>query len=89
MQSVSAERLQQERRRVELPASPAGANVKELGARDAEEEDRYVAREVGDVLDEIREDGLTPLQVVDHNNLWLLRGPCLEQPTEGQLRLGR
>ena len=72
-----------------LPAAPARSHVEQLGARDAEEEDRRVAREVGDVLDEVDEDGLGPLQVVDDDDLRSLRGAGLEQPPEGELRLGR
>ncbi len=37
------ERLEQERRRVELASAPVGSRLEELGARDAEEEDRRVA----------------------------------------------
>ena len=85
--SSGAERLEQERRRVQLAAAPAGSDVEQLGARDAEEEDRRVAREVGDVLDEVDEDRLGPLQVVDDDDLRPLRGACLEQPPEGELRL--
>ena len=62
---VGAERLEQERRRVQLAAAPARPYVEQLGARDAEQEDRRVAREVGDVLDEVDEHRLGPLQVVD------------------------
>ena len=62
---VVAERLEQDRRRVHLAATPVGSYVEELGTRDAEEEDRRVAGEVCDVLDEVDEDGLRPLQVVD------------------------
>ena len=86
---VRAERLEQERRRVQLAAAPAGPHVEELGARDAEEEDRRVAREVGDVLDEVDEDRLRPLEVVDDDDLRPLGRPCLEQPAERELRLGR
>ena len=87
--SSGAERLEQQRRRVELAAAPAGPRVEQLGARDAEQEDRRVAREIGDVLDEIDEHRLGPLQVVDHDDLRALGRPRLEQPAEGELRLGR
>ncbi len=62
---VVAERLEEDRRRVHLAATPVGSDVEELGARDAEQEDRRIAREVGDVLDEVDEDRLGPLQIVD------------------------
>ena len=72
-----------------LPPPQPGRSVEELGARDAEQEDRRVAREVGDVLDEVDEDRLGPLQVVDHDDLRPLGRARLEQPPEGELRLGR
>ncbi len=37
------ERLEEERRRVELPAAPGGSRVEQLRARDTEEKDRRVA----------------------------------------------
>jgi hypothetical protein len=41
------------------------------------------------MLDEVDEDGLGPLQVVDHDHLGLLHSPGLEQAPERELRLGR
>ncbi len=70
---VLAERLEQQRSRVELPASPAGPRVEELGSRHAEEEDRRVAREIGDVLDEVEERRLGPLEIVEEDDLRPLR----------------
>ncbi len=87
---VFCERLQQERRRVQLPASPTGPCVEELRARDAEEEDRRVAREIGDVLDEIREDvGSAHWRSSITTTCGRSVGPLLEQSAEGELRLGR
>ena len=65
-----------------FPPPQSGRDVEELRAGDAEEEDRRVAREVGDVLDEVDEHGLRPLQVVDDDDLRALGGPLLEQPAE-------
>ena len=86
---AGCERLEEERRRVHLPPAPAGPQIEQLGARDAQEEDRRVAREIRDVLDEVDEDGLGPLQVVDDDHLRALDGPCLEEAAERELRLGR
>ena len=72
-----------------LPPPQSGLHVEQLGARDAEEEDRRVAREIGDVLDEVDEDGLGPLQVVDDDDLRALGRARLEQPSERELRLRR
>ena len=81
------ERLEQERRRVELAPAPVRLHVQELGPRDAEEKDRCVAREVRNVLDQIDEHGLRPLEVVDHDDLRSLRGAGFEQATKGDPRL--
>ena len=86
---VVPERLEQERGRVELAAAPVRSSVEKLGPRDAEEEDRRVAREVGDVLDEVDELGLGPLQVVDHGDLRPIDCALLEQLPERDSRLGR
>ena len=74
-----AERLEQDRRGVELPPSPAGAGVEESGASYTEEEDRGAAGQVRDVLDEVDEDRLRPLEVVDDDDLRPLGGACLQQ----------
>ena len=47
------ERLEQDRRGVQLAAAPARPDVEQLGSRDAEEEDRRGTRPVDDVLDEV------------------------------------
>ena len=49
--------FEQERRRVELAAAPARPRVEQLRPRDAEQEDRRVPGEIGDVLDEVDETG--------------------------------
>ncbi len=87
--SSGAERLEQERRRVQLASGPARPIVEQFGARDAEQEDRRVTRHVGNVLDEVDEDWLGPLQVVDDDDLRPLGRPRLEEPPEGELRLRR
>ena len=86
---VVAERLEQDRRRVQLAAAPVGSDVEELRPRDTEQEDRRVAGQIRDVLDEVDEDRLGPLQVVDEHHLRPLRGSSFEEPPERELRLGR
>ena len=44
----------------ELAAAPGRAALEQLGPRQAEEQDRRVAREVGDVLDQVEEGRLAP-----------------------------
>ena len=52
-----------------FPPPQPGLCVEQLGPRDAEEEDRRAAREIGDVLDEVEERRLGPLEVVEHDDL--------------------
>ena len=63
------ERFQEQRRRIQLAASPVRPGIQQLGARDAQKEDRRIAREVRQMLDEVDENGLGPLQIVDHDDL--------------------
>ena len=84
---VGPQRFEQERGRVELPAAPAGTHVEELGPRHTQQEDRRAAGEVRDVLDQVEEGGLGPLEVVDHDDLGAFGGTCLEQPPERDPRL--
>ena len=86
---LAGERLEQDRRRVQLAAAPAGPQLEQLGPGDAEQEDRRVARPVGDVLDQVEEDRLGPLDVVEHEDLRPLAARRLDQPAEGELRVGR
>ena len=65
-----------------FPPPQSGRDVEELGAGDAEQEDRRTAREVGDVLDEVDEHRLRPLQVVHDDDLRALERPLLEEPAE-------
>ena len=58
---VRVERLEQERRRVQLAAAPAGPLVEQLRPRQAEQEEGNLAREVGHVLEEVEERRLTPV----------------------------
>ena len=85
---VARQRLEQDRRGVQLAPAPAGTELEQLGARDAEQEDRGIARPVGDVLDQVEEDRLRPLDVVEEDELRPLRGASLQQPAECELRLG-
>ena len=81
-----AERLEEHRGRIELAAAPAGVSVEELGPRQAEQQDRRVARELGEVFDEAEERRLRPLQIVedDHERA----APCqrLEELANGPRR---
>jgi hypothetical protein len=65
---VRGERLQQDVARVQLAAAPSGPLVEQLGPRHAEQQDRRVAAQVGDVLDEVEEGRLAPVQIVEDHN---------------------
>ena len=86
-QSSAGERLEQDRRRVQLAAAPTGPQLEQLRPGDAEQEDRCVARPVGDVLDQVEEDRLGPLDVVEDDDLRPLRRPRLDQLAKRELRL--
>ena len=86
---LATERFEQDRRRVQLPAGPSRVIVEQLGARHAREQDRGVPSEVGDVLDELQERRLGPLEVVDHEDDGPIDGETLEQRPERPERLLR
>ena len=79
---VVGERIEQERRRVVLAPAPVRPQLEKLRSGDAEQEDRGTAREVGDVLDELDEHGLCPLQVVHDDDLRSSRRSLLEEAAE-------
>ena len=62
------QRLEQDRRGVELAAAPGRAVVEELGTRRADEQDRRVAGEVGDRLEQVEQGRLGPVDVVDEDD---------------------
>jgi hypothetical protein len=62
---LRAERLQQHGRRIDLAPGPARATVEELRSGGAEQQDRRVPRQIGDVLDEVEERLLAPVDVVE------------------------
>ena len=63
-----AQPLEEHRGRVELAAAPARPLVEELGSCEADEQNRRVAGPVGEVLDEVEERWLGPLQVVEEDD---------------------
>ena len=80
---VRRERLEQRGGGVQLAAAPRRPHVEQVGARHAEEQDRRVAAQVGDVLDQVEEGRLAPVQVVEDDHDRPLGGPRLEQLAEG------
>jgi hypothetical protein len=60
------ERLEQDGGRVPLASAPGRPLLEELGTGDAQQHDGRVTSEVGDVLDEIEQCLLGPVQIVEH-----------------------
>jgi len=83
------ERLEQRRRRVQLAAAPADPPVEQLRPRDAQEQDRRVTREIGDVLDQLEERRLAPMDVVEHDHERRRERDRLQQLAKRPRRLGR
>ena len=81
---------EQDRGRVHLAAAPARPNLEQLGARDAQEQDRGdVARPVREMFDQIEERRLRPMDVVeDHHDRSLVR-QVLEELPDGPERVLR
>ena len=84
---VVAERLEDDERRTCAWRRPGGPHVEEVGARGAEDEDRRVARRGGDVLDEVEERRIGPVDVVDDEHERPHGGERLEEPAERPGRL--
>jgi hypothetical protein len=85
--ALSVERLEQDRGRVELATTPSRTSVEKLRARQADEQNRRVTREVGDVLDEIEQTRLCPVQVVEDEHERALVRESLEEAADGPERL--
>ena len=73
------QRLEQHGRRVELAAAPRRASVEQLGSSHAEKQDRDSSRPVGEVLDEVEERRLSPVDVVEHHDERTPRRESLEE----------
>ena len=69
---------------VQLAAAPAGPQLEQLRPGDAQQEDRRVARPVRDVLDQVEERRLRPLDVVEDDERPFRAG--LEQLAERERR---
>ena len=81
------QRAEQDRRRVQLAAAPGRARLEQLGAGEADEEDRRLARIVGKVLDELDQRRLGPVHVLEHENQRGLARGRLEQLADRPERL--
>ncbi|MEO5577327.1 MAG: hypothetical protein ABIR67_04700, partial [Gaiellaceae bacterium] len=66
---------------------PGGAELGEVGARQATDEDRRVAAPAGEVLHEVEERWLSPLHVVEHEHDRSLARQRLQQAPYGPVEL--
>ena len=65
---VTGEGLEKDRGGVHLAATPAGADVEQLGTSDTDQQDGGVARPVGEMLDQVQHRGLGPVDVVEDDD---------------------
>ena len=87
---VVGERLERDRRGVELAPAPARPLVQQLRPRDAEHQDRRLSRPARDVFDQVQERGLAPVDVVEHHGeRCRLRDRLQERPDRPERLLDR
>ena len=78
------ERRQQDRRRVDLAAAPVGATRQQLGPGGAEDQQRHAARPVDEVVDEVEQRVVGPVQVLEDEDERALVGDRLEEAAPGR-----
>ena len=81
------ERRERERRRVELAAAPAGPALEELGPRRRDDEQRDVGHPVDELVEEVEEALVRPVDVLDDEDERTLLGETLEEAAPGGERL--
>ena len=84
---VAGERFEQDRGRVHLAAAPAGADLEQLGSGDTDEQQFCVARPIRQVLDQIQQERLRPMDVVEHHDERPLSSQMLEQLSHAPRRV--
>ena len=84
---VLRERREQDRRRVDLSASPARTTDEQLRAGGAEHEQRNAARPLDEVVDEVEQRVVGPMQVLEDEDERTLFRERLEEPAPGRERL--
>ena len=72
---------------MKLAAAPSLPSVKELRAPQAEQENRGISAPVGDVLDEVEERLLAPVDVIPHDHEWSLTGCLFEELPDSECDL--
>ncbi len=54
-----------ERRRVELPAAPAGSALEQLGARRRDDEQRHIGHPIDELVDEVEQAFIGPVEILE------------------------
>ena len=75
--SSSASGESAERRRIQLAAAPTRAPVEQLGARGADDEERYAGRPIGEMVDEVEQAVVGPVEVLEYEDERALLGERL------------
>ena len=81
------ERRDRDGRRVPLAAAPAGPALEQLGARRADDEQRHAGRPVGEIVDEVEQAVVGPVQILEDEHQRPLLGQRLEQAAPRRERL--
>ena len=81
------ERLEFEHRAVALRRGPCRARLEQLGTREADDQDRGSAGQRGNVVDQVEQRRLGPVNVLDDQDQWTVDGEPLEQPAHRPRRL--
>ena len=80
------ERLELDRGRADAAAAPAGPHVEQLGPREADDQQRRVLDPLGEVLDQLEQRLLGPVDVLEDEDERLrvgeLRGPLARRPRD-------
>ena len=84
---VVGERRERDRQRVRLAAAPARPPLQELGARGAEHEQRHAARALDELVDEVEQRVVGPVQILEHEHQRPPLGQRLEEAAPGGERL--
>jgi hypothetical protein len=83
------ERLEQDRRRVHLATAPRGPLLEQLRTREAEQQHRRVPRRLDEVVEEVEQRRLGPVDVFEHDDQRPLTRENPEELAHGPEELGR
>ena len=77
------QRRERERQRIGLPSAPSRSAGQQLRSSSADDEDRNAGCPFDEVIDEIEEPFVSPVQVLEDEDEWPLLGDCLEEAPPG------